>query len=78
MRAMLQASELELGHNDGMCTSYSLSGMHRKMPDEKGCDDIHQHLMDETRRRRDTNLGPLRIMRAVLDSQVVEAAGYLQ
>ena len=73
VRLLLMVNELEQSSQDAKGTTYILDAIHRVLPDDKGAEDIHQHIRDEGRRQRRAIVGPLRVMRSSLESGVPES-----
>ena len=49
--------------------------MHSFWPYEKGGEDTHQFLRDESRRRRYAKLAPLRMQRAAIEADIIGKRG---
>ena len=69
-RLPLFLNEMENGSCDGEATTRLCESLVAFMPDEKCAEDLHQHCRDEQRSKRAPDLGPCRIMRTCIESQL--------
>ena len=75
VRLTFAMNELACDGVDGAkdATTRLLESQHFKFPDEKGVEDINQHVRDESRRRRYPRVSRQRILRATASSGVLKA-----
>ena len=69
-RLLFLMIEVEGADPEASGTDYILQAMHKRLPDEKAAEDIHQFLRDECRRQRYKNVAPLRVMRAAIEADI--------
>ena len=75
VRLLFHLNEAEGADPHGPATRRALVGMHLSWPDEKGGEDTHQFLRDESRRRRYAKLTPLRMQRAAIEADIIGKRG---